>query len=535
MRKIREIIRLKHLGRSHREIASSVSVAVGTVTGQLRRAQAANLDWERAQAMTDAEVDNLLFHDAGRRVAATRAAIDYAYVHRELHRTGVTLQLLWSEYQDAVIARRDGTQPYKYSQFCELYATWRVRQKPSMRRVHVAGEKAFIDYSGKKPCLVDVETGEAREVELFAMVLGASNYTYAEATHSQKLVDFVGSTIRGFEFFGGVPQIIVPDQLRSAVKGPDRYEPDINETYLEMAQHYGVSVIPARPRKPRDKAKVETGVLIAQRWILAKLRNRTFFELSELNQAIWELLDELNARPFQKLQGTRASAFTELDKPAMARLPALRFELKERRKARVNIDYHVDYDGRYYSVPYELVHSVVEVRATAQVVELFLTSDAASKHRRAHGFHDGERVATHRRSYERKGTAITDAGHRPKHHRDQVWPKERLISWGGKFGPAVAQVIEQMLARYVNPEQGYRACLGMLRAAERHGGERMNAACELALASGISGGPNRRYIEAILKRGLERQGKATPATRQSPLQHENIRGGAYYDRKESMH
>jgi transposase len=389
-----------------------------------------------------------------------------------------------------------------------------------MRRVHRAGEKAFLDYSGKKPRLVSEETRETREVELFVMVLGASNYTYAEATRTQSLPDFVGATIRGFEYFGAVPEVIVPDQLRSAVKGPDRYEPDINATYLEMAQHYGVTVIPARPRRPKDKAKVEAGVLVVQRWILARLRHRTFFSLDALNQAIWELLEELNARPFQKLEGSRSSAFEKLDRPAMGRLPALRYELAERRNARVNIDYHIEHDHRYYSVPHQLVHERVEVRATAAIVEIFL---------------NGERVASHRRSHGPRGTAITDAAHRPHNHRDQVWPPERLVGWGAKFGASVAIVIELTLKRYVNPEQGYRACLGLLRTAEQYGAARMNAACERALAVGIAGGPRRKYIEAILKRGLDQQTSTATAVRDTPLQHENVRGGDYYDRKETVH
>ncbi len=535
MRKIREVLRLSHQGRSHREIASSVRVAVGTVCGRLRRAREVGVTWEQAESRTDAELEALLFRDGGRNVAAARAPIDYGYVHRELHRTGVTLQLLWAEYQEGVAARSDGVKPYQYSQYCELYGAWRKRQKPSMRQVHIAGEKGFIDYSGKKPRLWDPNTGQAREVELFVMVLGASNYTYAEASYTQKLPDFVGSTIRAFEFFGAVPHIIVPDQLRSAVKGPDRYEPDINATYLEMAQHYDVTVIPARPRKPKDKAKVETGVLISQRWILAKLRNRVFFELGELNQAIWELLDELNARPFQKLAGTRASAFEELDKPAMRPLPALRYELADRRNARVNIDYHVEYDKRYYSVPYQLVHEAVELRATVGVVEIFLRDDEKHRRRqtRGHDYKSGDRVATHTRSYGRVGTAVTEPAHRPAHHQQQVWPPERLVNWGRKFGPAVATVIEQMLARYVVPEQSYRACLGLLRAAERYGGQRMNDACERALA--VNSSPNRKYIEAILRRGLDKTTRAESSTRQAPAHHENIRGGDYYDRKETLH
>lgn len=520
MRKIREVLRLKSLGRSQREIASSVASAVGTVCGQLRRARKAGLTWEGAQQLSDSELEALLFRDAGRNKPATRARIDYAHVHRELHKTGVTLQLLWSEYVEGVASRDDGVKPYQYSQYCELYGAWRARRKPSMRRVHRAGEKAFLDYSGKKPRLLNKDTGEVREVELFVMVMGASNYTYAEATYSQKLPDFVGSTIRGLEYFGAVPEVLVPDQLRSAVKGPDRYEPDINATYLEMAQHYGVTVLPARPGKPKDKAKVETAVLIVQRWILARLRHRTFFEIEELNQAIRELLEELNERPFQKLDGTRSSCFEEIDKPAMRALPRVRYEFAERKNVKVNIDYHVEYDRRYYSAPYMHVHAQAEVRATLNTIEVFIGN---------------ERVATHRRSYGRRGTAVTDPAHRPLNHRDQVWPPNRLVGWAATYGPQVAEVVELTLARYVNPEQGYRACLGLMRVAGRYGAARMNAACARALSVGVSGGPRRKHIEAILKNGLDQQSLGAAATRQTPLQHENVRGGDYYDKKEILH
>jgi transposase len=520
MRKIREALRLEECGRSQREIASSLSVAIGTVCGHLQRARAAGLTWETVQNMTDSEVETSLYRYAQRNEGARRAPIDYAHVHHELHKSTATLHLLWSEYQEAVAARGEGLKAYQYSQFCELYATWRVRLKPSMRRVHRAGEKAFLDYSGRKPKLYDSKTGESRDVELFVMVLGASNYTYAEATSTQKLPDFVGATIRGFEHFGGVPELIVPDQLRSAVKGPDRYEPDINATYLEMAQHYGVAVMPARPRKPKDKAKVEGAVLIVQRWILARLRRRKFFALDELNQAIWELLDELNARPFQKLEGCRNSAFAELDRPALRALPPVRYEFADRREVGVNIDYHVDYEGRYYSVDHRRIHQRVEVRATAAIVEIF---------------HNNERIASHRRSYGPRGTPVTDPAHRPENHRDQAWPPERLVGWGAKFGPAVATVLEMTLARYVNPEQAYRACLGLLRTAERYGPGRMNAACERALSVGVPGGPRRKYIEAILKKGLDQQPRTAPASRGTAIEHENVRGADYYDRKDTIH
>lgn len=300
MRKIREVLRLKfEQGRGHREIAASCGIGVATVSEYLRRARDSGVGWPEAQQRSDAELEAQLFPKAQYPAAVERAAIDFGWVHRELRKTGVTLQLLWSEYVQSV----QGREPYQYSQFCALYTAWRSKLDLVMRQVHRAGEKAFIDYSGKKPAIVDAQTGETREVELYVMVLGASNYTFAEATLTQKVADFIGSVTRGLDFFGGVPEVLVPDQLRSAVRGPDRYDPDINATLLELAKHYETTIIPARPRKPRDKAKVETAVLVVQRWILARLRHRRFFSLEELNVAIAELVVELNARPFRKLEG----------------------------------------------------------------------------------------------------------------------------------------------------------------------------------------------------------------------------------------
>jgi len=522
MRKIREILRLTYeCGRSQREVAISLSVSVGTICSHLKRARRAALTWERARAMTDSEVESLLYRRDNPSQASQRAPIDFGHVHQELHRSTATLELLWAEYQEGVAVRAEGLRPYQYSQFCELYKGWSKRLKPSMRCVHRAGEKVFIDYSGRKPQLVDAATGEAHDVELFVMVLGASNYTYAEATHTQSLRDFVDSNMHGLEFFGGAPEVAVPDQLRSAVKGPDRYEPDINATYLEMAQHYGMAVIPARPRKPKDKAKVEGAVLIVQRWILARIRRRTFFNLDELNQAIWELLDELNTRPFQKLEGCRRSAFIEMEQSALRALPPLRYEFAERENKGVNIDYHIEFDKRYYSVHYRRVHQRVEVRATAAIIEIF---------------QNNERIASHRRSYGPRGTYVTAPTHRPENHQDQVWPPERLISWGAKLGSSVARVIELTLQRYANPAQGYRACLGLLRAADTYGAGRLNAACERALSVPIPGGPKRKYIEAILKKGLDQQSPAKSPNRCAAARaHENVRGGDYYDRKDTIH
>jgi len=399
MRRVREVLRLKfECGLGHRAIAASCAISKGSVSEYLTRARDAGVTWDQAKALSDAEVERLLFREVGRKEPSLRAPIDCSWVHRELHKTGVTLQLLWLEYQEA-LAKSGGGRPYQYSQFCDLYAGFCGRLTPSMRQVHRAGEKAFVDYSGKKPVIVDPETGEVTDVELFVMVLGASNYTFAEATRTQRLRDFIDSHVRAFDYFVCVPEIVVPDQLRSAVSGPHRYDPEINRTYLEMAQHYRVAVIPARPRKPKDKAKVEAGVLLAQRWILGCLRNRTFFSLAELNEAIAELLERLNTRPFQKLEGCRRSAFESIDRPAMKALPSTRYELADWKDATLNIDYHVQYDDRLYSVDHTLIRQEVEIRATSAIVEVL---------------HGGERVAAHRRSYGPKGTPVTLEAHRPK-------------------------------------------------------------------------------------------------------------------------
>jgi transposase len=520
MRKVREVLRLKfECGRTQRQISASCGISAGSVCDYLGRAEAAQLTWEEASTLTDAEVEARLFQHVGRNEPPKRTPIDFAWVHRELCKVAVTLQLLWIEYTDAARTRTDGSRPYQYSQFCDRYAAWKATLALSMRQVHRAGEKAFIDYSGKRPAIVDGATGEVREVELFVAVLGASNYTYLEATLTQRLHDFIASTIRALEYFGRAPFVLVPDQLRSAVSGPDRYEPDINAAYLEMAQHYGIAVIPARPRKPKDKAKVEGGVLIAQRWILACLRNRTFFSLEDLNVAIAELLEKLNARPFQKLEGCRRSAFESIDRPAMKLLPATRYEKSDWTKATVHIDYHVAFDDRFYSASYTLIGARVEVRATGSTVEIL---------------HGGERVASHRRTYGPKGTFVTCEEHRPPAHRGHTaWPPERMIAWAASFGPSVARVVELMIARYLHPEFAYRACLGMIRCAQKYGGTRTDAACARALAVAGSAGPTRKYIEAMLKNGLDRAPAPATSTDSPPTVHENVRGGDYYDKEET--
>jgi transposase len=382
-----------------------------------------------------------------------------------------------------------------------------------MRQVHRAGEKLFVDYCGTTVPVLDALTGEPRAAQIFVAVWGASNYTYAEATWSQGLADWIGSHVRAFEFAGGLTEVVVPDNLKSGVSRPCRYEPELNPTYQELAMHYGVAVLPARVRRPRDKAKVEVGVQVVERWILARLRHRRFFSLSELNEAIGELLARLNERPFHKLPGSRRSLFESLERPALRALPAERFTYAEWKKARVHVDYHVEVEGHYYSVPYQLVSQELDVRVTARTVECFTQS---------------KRVASHLRSF-RRGAHTTQDEHMPRPHREYAqWTPERLVSWARKAGPSVAGLVEAVMATRVHPQHGFRSCLGILRLGERYGAERLEAACQRALQIGAA---SYRSVSSILKSGLDQQPATEPPPARS-LAHENLRGASYYQTEE---
>ncbi len=518
MRSIQEVLRLhfdSHL--TQRQISASTGMSKGTVGGYIKRAVASGLTWEEARGMEDHAVEARLFRRVGQCEPPSRVPIDFPWVHQELRKSGVTLTLLWNEYVEASHQGPTmGMAPYGYSQFCDLFARYQGQVDLTMRQEHRAGEKVFIDYSGKKPRFHDMATGEVIEVDLFVGVLGASNFTFAEATRTQTKPDFCASTVRMFEYFGATPIVVVPDQLRSAVKGPDRYDPEINPTYADLARHYQVAIVPARAREPRDKAKVEGGVRIAQRWILACLRNRAFFGLEELNAAIGELLVKLNNRPFQKLEGCRRSAFESIDRPAMKALPATRWQYVEHKQARVNIDYHVELDGRLYSAPYTLVRELLDLRFTASVVELF---------------HRGKRVATHARLWSPKGSASTQQEHRPKHHRDYgEWSPSRLIAWATTKGTDVGALVEHILQNRPYPEHAYRSCMAIIRDAKAYSPERYNAACRRAVQIGS---PTRFSLRSILKKGLDHA--ALPDDVYSPPGplHDNVRGAEYYDRKET--
>jgi transposase len=503
MRKTREILRLKWLlKRSHREIQQATGAGLGTVSDTATRAAAAKLDWAAVEQLSDDELEARLYPSTS---TTRRPLPSPAHMHVELRRPGVTLRLLHEEY---LAAHPDG---YAYTQFVAHYRTWAAAQRVTMRQIHRAGDKVFVDYAGKRAAIVDPASGERVEVELFVAVLGASNYTWVEATRTQRSHDWIESHVRLFEHLGGVPRAVVPDQLKSGVVVSSRYEPGIQRTYEELAQHYGTTVLPARPAHPRDKAKVENGVLLAERWILARLRNQTFFSLDELNARIAELVDNLNHRVMRRYGKSRHQLFVELERPALGQLRTDRFVYGEWKSAKVNLDYHIEIDRHFYSVPYTLVHELIELRASALTVE---------------AFHRGKRVASHVRSYQRGGFT-TNPEHMPAAHRKHAeWTPERITAWTDKIGPHTRALAEAILAERKHPEHGYRSCLGIIRLVERYGGERVEAACRRALAIGA-----RSYtrVESILRARLDAAPLPETAAPAAPgIAHENIRGPGYY-------
>lgn len=507
MRKIREVLRLHFdCDRTHREIAQAIGTSTSTVWQYLHRVKLAGLEWPLpAQlASDDAALEARLYPPPAPR-ALPRGMPHWPTIHREIGKPGVTLELLWQEYR---AQHPDG---YGYSWFCRAYQEWAQRLPMTMRQTHMPGQKLFVDYSGKKLGIINPDTGEIREAELFVAALGVSGYTFAELTWTQKLPDWIGSHVRAFAFYNGVVEILVPDNLKSGVLKANFYEPQINETYQEMARHYSTAIIPARPRKPRDKPKAELSVLLVQRWILARLRNQRFFNLDEANRAVAVLLVDLNNRPFKKLPGSRRSVFEEIDRPALRPLPDTPYQYADWIVARVGPDYHVEVDQHYYSVSYRYAREQVDVRVTTNTVEIF---------------HRGQRIAAHGKSARRRFHTTIDA-HMPPEHQAVVkgCDLQRLGNWAADIGPHTSAVIQHLLGARKHPQQAYRACLGVLRMGKDYGRERLEAACRRAIDLKA---PNYKFIASTLKNGLDREPE--PATLQAdlPLMHANVRGPSYY-------
>lgn len=506
MRKIKTILRLHFESKlSQHQIASSVQVSSGAVNKYIKRATLAGLNWPLPADYEDEGKLKALLKSPGK-VAATEPyhPIIFADIHRELQRKSVTLQLLWEEYKE------NSPDPISYNHFCRLYRDWKNTQPRSMRQTHKAGDKAFVDYAGQTVDIIDPDTGEIRTAQIFVGILGASNYTYAEATWSQQLPDWIASHRRMFEFFGGVPALVVPDNLKSGITKACRYEPDVNPTYADFIEHYGTAVLPARPYKPKDKAKAENAVLIVERWILARLRNRTFVGLAELNQAIRELIRHLNSRAFKKFPGTRLSAYEEIDKPALRALPVHAYEYTHFKKARVHIDYHIELDKHYYSIPYQFTGKEIELRFTPERIECW---------------YQGKQIALHVRSY-KKGAHTTLPDHMPKSHRKHMeWTPGRFLNWATEIGTATTRLVKHFLECKPHPEQGYRSCLGLLNLSKRHGASRLEKACERAWQLGAR---TRKSVDSMLTHNLENLPLPNEKITSPTIRHENLRGKINY-------
>jgi transposase len=509
MRKLKEVLRLHSLGLKQRQIARSCSISQSTVHAYLKAAAAAGVHWPLPPDWDDRHLESAVVDNSNpSEVRRKTTAPDFGAIRQQLqsHRN-LTLQLVWEEY------REDTADGYSYSRFCELYRAWVQKLDVVLRHEHRAAEKMFVDFAGDTIPIYERRSGSVDfEAALFVAVLGASSYTFAEATRNQQLPCWIDAHIHALEFFGGVPEIVVPDNLKAGVKHPCRYEPDLNATYREMAEHYGLAVVPARPYKPRDRAKVEAGVQVAQRWIVAALRHHKFFHLAELNAAITALREKLNQRPFRKRPETsRAELFTQLDRPALRPLRTERYILAHWKTVRANIDYHVEIERHYYSVPYQLVGQELEARYTSTTVEIF---------------HRGTRVASHARSFI-PHTATTIHEHRPKSHQAHLeWTPSRLIHWAESVGSATAAVVRTILESKPHPEMGYRACLGILSLARKYTSIRVEAASQRAL---LLGACSYQSLKSILKRSLDQQTVLELDSEQSGPHHGNIRGAQYYE------
>ena len=499
MRKIKDVLRLKLDARlSHQQIAMALDISKGVVTKYVGLAAAAGLDWAAVQDTDESVLERRLL--VARECPRDHVQPDYGRLHYELRRKGMTLMLLWEEHRADYADRHT----YSYSQFCENYRQFARQLKRSMRQIHRAGEKLFIDYAGPTIGLSD-----GSRAHIFVAALGASSYTFAWATPRETMADWLESTARALSFIGGVPQLIVPDNPKAMVADADRYEPRSNDTVLDFARHYGTSILPARPRHPQDKAKAESAVQIVERWIMARLRHQQFTSVHEVNEAIAPLLKRLNEKAFQKLPGSRASTFAEIDSPALLPLPLQRYELAHFKTVKVHIDYHVEVERHRYSVPHALVGQTLEARVTATAVEIL---------------HRGQRVASHLRN-SRQGGFTTIAAHMPAAHRAQMeWTPQRLIHWGQSIGPACAEVVTRLMAENKHPEHGYRSCLGLLSLAKRYGKQRLEAACIRALQIGAC---QYRHVHDILKNKHDQTVPATAGEWISP-DHIHVRGPGYY-------
>lgn len=504
MRRVRDLLRLTfESGLSSRQVAASLGLSKSAVNMFLRRARIAGVAWPIPEALTDTALERLLFAGEPKDPEIVRPMPNWAYVDAELRRPNVTRALLWEEY------RTGQPTAYGYTWFCVALDAWKAKVSPSMRQHHAAGDKVFVDYAGSTIDVIDPRTGEAHPMKLFVAAMGASSYIFATARPSEGLGDWISCHVEMFEFLGGAPDVIVCDNLKAGVTKPDRYEPTINRTYQDLARHYGVAVIPARPYKPKDKSKVEQSVLLAQRWVLARLRNQRFFSQAELNGAIAVHVADLNNRIMRAYGASRIELFANIDAPALKGLPPEPFEFATWRRYRLGPDYHVVADECFYSAPFQLIKEVLDVRVADRTVEVF---------------HKGVRVASHAKSPGRR-LFISLPEHMPSaHRRHAAWTPALIMAFGDKIGPAAAALFAAIMADRPHPEQGFRTCLGIIALERTYGQARLAAACQRA---GLIKARSVSSVRSILQNGLDRA-FLDDEPEPEPLRHANIRGHKFF-------
>jgi len=498
--KFREILRLAWEGFSDREIARSCGCAHSTVQDYRGRARAVGLTAEQVQGKADSEILAFLGKKPHRESVIGGPEIDWSWVSSELKRPGVTLALLWEEK----IQGQEGA--CSYSAFCRRYCQWAREHEVTLRQVHSPGEKSFVDFSGLKLSYSDPETGAVHDAEIFVGSLGASNLIYVEATPSQKVEHWLGAHVRMFRYFGGVSVAVVPDNLKAGVTTACRYEPELNRSYLEFAEHYGIAILPARSKKPKDKAKVEKAVQDIQHWILAPLRDREFHSVAEINEAIRPLLETSNARPMRQYGISRRDLFERIERPALKPLPLLPFELATWKHARINIDYHFEVERHYYSVPYYLVRKDMDIRITEKFVEAFF---------------DGKRVAFHSRSRSPYQHTTLYEHMPPEHQAMRSCTRERFISWSEGVGAETARYVAMLFAKKSHPEQAFRSIMGLQRLAKKYGSVRLEAACTRGNHFKLTTMRSIRTILETSKDQLPLEGEPEPIQN---LFHANLRG-----------
>lgn len=503
MSKFREILRLHELGHNKSEIARSCLMARSTVRDYLQRAQRLSLRHEQLTQLSDSEIQQLL-GKGQRQSSQAKPTIDFEYIHRELQHKGVTLGLLWME------GKERGDWQYSYSGFCRRYRQWKKRQNLSMRQVYKGGDKLFVDFCGLTVPITNLKTGEVSQAQIFVASLGASNYTYAEATPSQTLENWIGAHQRALVFLGGVPTAIVPDNLKSGVKDPCRYEPEINWTYQEFAEHYHVIILPTRPVVPRDKAKVENAVQQVERHILAPIRHETFTSFTQLNRAVRTRLEQPNQRIMRDYGLSRRALCEQVDQPELKPLPTQAFEFGHWKKARVNLDYHIEFERHYYSVPYEYVRKRVMVKITESLVQIF---------------HDHQRIAVHERSRVLFHHSTQEGHMPPEHWAHKTLSKDKFLVWAQQIGPATQRQVEAIFQKRAYDEQAFRTLRGVQHLSTAHGAQRLEAACKRANAMGMVG---QRYLRSMLQHNLEADPLPDEGPKVVPIHHVNLRGSSYY-------